>query len=36
MCLIYLLLGAKPLNDAYQRDVSYIEVDTWLGGVDMT
>jgi hypothetical protein len=35
MCLIYLLLGAKPLHDAYQWEVSYIEVGTWLGGFDM-
>jgi hypothetical protein len=29
-------LGAKPLHDAYQWEVSYIEVGTWLGGIDMT
>jgi hypothetical protein len=29
-------LGAKPLHDSYQREVSYIEVGTWLGGFDMT
>jgi hypothetical protein len=31
-----LALGAKPLHDAYQLEVSYVEVGTWLGGFDMT
>jgi hypothetical protein len=36
MCLIFIALGAKPLHDAYQWEVSYIELGTWLGGFDMT
>jgi hypothetical protein len=28
--------GSKPLHDANQWEVSYIEVGTWLGGFDMT
>jgi hypothetical protein len=36
MCWIQFALGAKPLHDAYQWEVSYIEVGTWLGGFDMT
>jgi hypothetical protein len=35
MCLIYLLLGTKQLHDAYQWEVSYIEVGTRLSGFDM-
>jgi hypothetical protein len=35
-CLIEFALGAKPLHDAYQWEVSYIEIGTWLGGFDMT
>jgi hypothetical protein len=34
--LKFLILGAKPLHDVHQWEVSYLEVDTWLGGFDMT
>jgi hypothetical protein len=34
--LILIALGAELLHDAYQWEVSYIEVGTWLGGFDMT
>jgi hypothetical protein len=36
MCFKFLFLGAKPLHDVYQLEVSYLEVDTWLGVFDMT
>jgi hypothetical protein len=36
LCLIYATLGAKLLHDVHQREVSYLEEDTWLGGLDMT
>ena len=29
------ILGAKPLHDVY-HEKSQLEVDTWLGGFDMT
>lgn len=29
-------LGAKPLHDVYHKKSHFIEVDTWLGGFDMT
>ena len=29
-------LGAKPLHDVYHEKSHFIEVDTWLGGFDMT
>jgi hypothetical protein len=35
-CFKFLILGAKPLHDVHQWEVSYLEVDTWLGGFDMT
>ena len=31
-----LFLGAKPLHDVYHEKSHFIEVDTWLGGFDMT
>jgi hypothetical protein len=36
MCFKFLVLGAKPLYDVYELQVSYLEVDTWLGALDMT
>ena len=30
------VLGAKPLHDVYHEKSHFIEVDTWLGGFDMT
>jgi hypothetical protein len=35
-CFKFLILGAKPLHDVHQWEVSYLEVDTCLGGFDMT
>jgi hypothetical protein len=35
-CFKLLILGAKPLHNVHQWEVSYLEVDTWLGGFDMT
>ena len=32
----YMFLCAKPLNDVYHEKSHFIEVDTWLGGFDMT
>ena len=31
-----IFLGAKPLHDVYHDKSHFIEVDTWLGGFDMT
>jgi hypothetical protein len=31
-CFKFLILGAKLLHDVHQWEVSYLEVDTWLGG----
>jgi hypothetical protein len=35
-CFKFLILGAKPLHDVHQGEVSYLEVDTWHCGFDMT
>jgi hypothetical protein len=35
-CVKFLILGAKPLHDVHQWEVSYLKVDTCLGGFDMT
>jgi hypothetical protein len=35
-CFKFFILCDKPLHDVHQREVSYLEVDTWLGGFDMT
>jgi hypothetical protein len=35
-CYKFLILGAKPMHDVHQWEVSNLEVDTWLGGFDMT
>jgi hypothetical protein len=32
----FLILDAKPLHDVHQWEVSYLEVNTWLSGFDMT
>ena len=31
-----IFLGAKPLHVVYNEKSHFIEVDTWLGGFDMT
>ena len=36
VCLTLSILGAKPLHDVYHEKSHFIEVDTWLGGFDMT
>ena len=36
MCFKFLIFGAKPLHDVYHWEISYLEVDTWLGVFDMT
>jgi hypothetical protein len=36
ICFKFLILGVKPLHDAHQWEVSYLEVDAWLGGFNMT
>jgi hypothetical protein len=35
-CFEFLILGANLLHDVHQLEVSYLEVDTWFSGFDMT
>jgi hypothetical protein len=35
-CFKFLISGAKLLHNVHQWEVSYLEVDTWLSGFDMT
>jgi hypothetical protein len=35
-CFKFLILGAKLLHDVHRWEVSHLEVNTWLGGFDMT